>query len=159
MLKLVKNDIVGAIDHYNGEFINIPTPVDIFYSHLLPTNYSKSKSNSLVYRSDIYIICRGVLFVFNLKSNNFKPLPSVRAVPKYDGSRPYQQLVFQYSLHVQETLTSELKHREYLADPSQDPRIGFIEQLIQDCGNSGDIIVYNIGFEKGKLNDLIDGIP
>ena len=57
------------------------------------------------------------------------------AVPKYDGSRPYQQLVFQYSLHIQETSTSELEHREYLADSSQDPRIGFIEQLIQDCGD------------------------
>ena len=81
------------------------------------------------------------------------------AVPKYNGSRPYQQLVFQYSLHIQETSTSELEHREYLADPSQDPRIGFIEQLIEDCGKSGDIIVYNVGFERGKLNDLIDVFP
>ena len=81
------------------------------------------------------------------------------SVPIYDGSRPYQQLVFQYSLHIQETPTSELQHREYLADPTRDPRIGFIEQLIKDCGNSGDILVYNIGFEKGKLNDLIDVFP
>ena len=81
------------------------------------------------------------------------------AVPKYNGSRPYQQLVFQYSLHVQETSTSEIEHRDYLADPSQDPKIGFIEQLIEDCGTSGDIIVYNIGFERGKLNDLIDVFP
>jgi hypothetical protein len=81
------------------------------------------------------------------------------AVPIYDSSRPYQQLVFQYSLHIQETSTSVIEHREYLADPSQDPRIGFIEQLIQDCGTSGDILVYNIGFERGKLNDLIDVFP
>ena len=81
------------------------------------------------------------------------------AVPKYNGSRPYQQLVFQYSLHFQETSTSEIEHREYLADPSQDPRIGFIEQLIQDCGTGGDILVYNIGFERGKLNDLIEVFP
>jgi hypothetical protein len=81
------------------------------------------------------------------------------AVPIYDGSRPYQQLVFQYSLHIQETSTSELEHREYLADPTKDPIIGFIEQLIQDCGNSGDILVYNIGFERGKHNDLIDVFP
>jgi hypothetical protein len=81
------------------------------------------------------------------------------AVPKYNGSRPYQQLVFQYSLHVQETSTSELEHREYLSDPTEDPRIGFIEQLIQDCGTLGDILVYNIGFERGKLNDLIDVFP
>ena len=81
------------------------------------------------------------------------------AVPKYNGSRPYQQLVFQYSLHIQKTPTSELEHREYLADPLQDPRIGFIEQLIQDCGSKGDVLVYNIGFERGKLNDLIEVFP
>ena len=81
------------------------------------------------------------------------------AVPKYNRSRPYQQLVFQYSLHIQETSASELEHREYLADSSQDPRIGFIKKLIQDCGVSGDILVYNIGFERGKLNDLIDVFP
>jgi hypothetical protein len=52
-----------------------------------------------------------------------------------------------------------LEHREYLADPTEDPRIGFIEQLIQDCGSNGDILVYNIGFERGKLNDLIDVFP
>ena len=78
------------------------------------------------------------------------------AVPKYNGSRPYQQLVFQYSLHVQETSSSEIIHKEYLANPIEDPRIGFIEQLINDCGTSGDILVYNIGFERGKLNDLIE---
>ena len=81
------------------------------------------------------------------------------AVPVYDGSRPYQQLVFQYSLHIQETPISSIEHREYLANPSQDPRIGFIEQLIADCSNSGDILVYNIGFERGKLNDLIEIFP
>ena len=29
------------------------------------------------------------------------------AVPKYNGSRPYQQLVFQYSLHIQETVLKQ----------------------------------------------------
>ena len=81
------------------------------------------------------------------------------AVPKYEGSRPYQQLVFQYSLHIQETSSSEIIHREYLADPTEDPRIGFIEQLIEDCGASGDVLVYNIGFERGKLNDLREVFP
>ena len=81
------------------------------------------------------------------------------AVPIYNGSRPYQQIVFQYSLHIQETSTSELKHHNYLADPTEDPRIGFIEQLIHDCGSRGDILVYNIGFERGKIDDLIKACP
>jgi hypothetical protein len=81
------------------------------------------------------------------------------AIPIYKGSRPYQQLVFQYSLHIQETSASDIKHREYLVSPKEDPRVGFINQILQDCGKSGDILVYNIGFERGKLNDLIKAFP
>jgi len=80
-------------------------------------------------------------------------------VPKYQGTRPYQQVLFQYSLHINQTEESELVHKEYLADPKKDPRIGFLEQLINECGDSGDILVYNIGFERGRLNELIEQFP
>ena len=86
-IKLINNNVIGAIDHYNGEFISITTPVDNLYNNLLPINYSKSNSNSLIFSSDIYIISRGVLFVFNLKSYSVKPLPSIRSISKnYIGS-------------------------------------------------------------------------
>jgi hypothetical protein len=68
-------------------------------------------------------------------------------------------LVFQYSLHIQEVSGPKVIHKEYLADPKEDPRIKFTEQLISDCGVSGDILVYNISFEKGKLEDLIETFP
>jgi len=82
------------------------------------------------------------------------------AVPIYNNSRPYQQLVFQYSLHI-EHKNGEIEHKEYLAEANQniDPRNAFVEQLIQDCGTYGDVLVYNIGFERGKLNDLIGLYP
>jgi hypothetical protein len=81
------------------------------------------------------------------------------AVPMFDGSRPYQQLVFQYSLHIEHE-DGRLEHKEYLAEINgEDPRIQFIERLIEDCGESGDILVYNISFERGKLRDLIDFSP
>ncbi len=83
------------------------------------------------------------------------------AVPMYNDSRPYQQLVFQYSLHVQENSKGPLQHFEYLAkaDKNIDPRKGYVEQLIKECGNSGDVIVYNIGFERGKLQDAVGQFP
>ena len=31
--------------------------------------------------------------------------------------------------------------------------------MIYDCGDSGDVLVYNIGFERGKLFDLIEFSP
>jgi hypothetical protein len=34
-----------------------------------------------------------------------------------------------------------------------------VKQLIHDCNTNGDILVYNIGFERGKLYDLIEDFP
>lgn len=82
------------------------------------------------------------------------------AVPIFDMSRPYQQLVFQYSLHKIPTSNGKLTHEEFLAlTNGKDPRVEFIEKLISDCGSKGDILVYNIGFEKGKLSDLALAFP
>jgi len=82
------------------------------------------------------------------------------AIPIFDNSRPYQQLVFQYSLHIQNE-ADEVTHHEYLAEanPDIDPREAFIKQLITDCGDTGNIIVYNISFERTKLMDLIAVYP
>ena len=80
-------------------------------------------------------------------------------IPLYSKSKPYQQLVFQYSLHIQETSTSGTKHKEFLAYPDKDPRKDFVKRLITDCGENGDILVYNIGFERGILKDLLKIFP
>ena len=81
------------------------------------------------------------------------------AVPIFDGSRPYQQLVFQYSLHIEDK-NGKTNHKEFLAEINgEDPRIQFIERLIEDCGETGDVLVYNIAFERGKLFDLIEFAP
>lgn len=82
------------------------------------------------------------------------------AIPIFDKSRPYQQLVFQYSLHTINESDGQLMHKEFLAENNgQDPRIDFIKKLILDCGDKGDILVYNVGFEKGKLADLALAFP
>jgi hypothetical protein len=82
------------------------------------------------------------------------------AVPIFDKSKPYRHLVFQYSLHILPSQNSELIHKEFLAETNGiDPRIPFIEKLIADCGDKGDILVYNIGFERGKLTDLALTFP
>ena len=80
-------------------------------------------------------------------------------IPLFENSRPFQQIVFQYSVHIKETPKSDIGHEEYLANPNEDPRIGFVKKIIEDCGNEGDILVYNIGFERSKLVDLIEVFP
>lgn len=82
------------------------------------------------------------------------------AVPMFDNSRPYQQICFQFSLHVQRTPGGELKHYEYLHnDPKTDPRPGLIKKLIETIGDSGSVIVYNQGFEQGRNSEMARDFP
>jgi hypothetical protein len=82
------------------------------------------------------------------------------AVPLFDNSHPYQQLVFQYSLHIQKAQNEEPSHFEFLAIANgTDPRVKLIDQLIEDTKGEGDILVYNIGFERGRLNELMKDFP
>jgi len=81
------------------------------------------------------------------------------AIPLYDYSKPYQQIVFQYSLHILKQPGWELQHKEYLAHPVGDPRITMIKQLISEIGTKGDIVVYNKGFETARLNEIANDFP
>jgi len=81
------------------------------------------------------------------------------AIPLFDGTRPYQQIPFQYSLHVQNEAGAETSHYEFLHKEISDPRYSFTESLISSCGNSGSVIVYNKGFEAGRNNELAEIYP
>lgn len=80
-------------------------------------------------------------------------------VPLFDNSRPYQPITFQYSLHYQETPKSHLKHYEFLAEATGDPRPSFLENLIEVTEGKGDILVYNQAFESTRLKELAEDFP
>lgn len=81
------------------------------------------------------------------------------AIPLFDNSRPYQQIPFQYSLHIKKNKTSVIEHFEFLGDGKNDPRKDLIEQLIVQIGKKGTILCYNKSFEIGRLNDLANAFP
>lgn len=68
-------------------------------------------------------------------------------IPVFDGTHPYQQVPFQYSLHIQQTPNSRLEHKEYLHQENSNPIIPLCQQLQKDIGNVGSVIVWNKGFE------------
>lgn len=73
------------------------------------------------------------------------------AIPKFDKSKPYQQIPFQFSLHIQEEPNGELKHIGFLAEGTSDPRPALFQALKDYLGDKGDILVYNQSFEKMVL--------
>lgn len=80
-------------------------------------------------------------------------------IPRFEGTRPYQQVPFQFSVHVKKSSGSELVHFYYLHKSTDDPRKSFIDSLSKCIGSEGDIIVYNQSFEEGRLKELGNFFP
>jgi len=81
------------------------------------------------------------------------------AIPVYDGTRPYQDMPFQFSLHVVESAGSEPIHHSFLAEGIDDPRPQVLRELQRLLGSEGSIIAYNAGFEEGVLKALVEASP
>jgi hypothetical protein len=82
-------------------------------------------------------------------------------VPYHDKSRPYQQLPFQYSLHVVRTpeMMKQPEHYYYLGNPPFDPRPALIETLMNQIGTQGSILVWHQSFEISRLRELARDFP
>jgi hypothetical protein len=79
-------------------------------------------------------------------------------LPIHAGMRPWQQIPFQWSLHVQEE-DGSLRHVEFLKADGTDPRRAFAEALVAAVGEPGSIVVYNKGMESTRLRELARDLP
>jgi len=80
------------------------------------------------------------------------------AIPIWKGTRPYQQVPFQLSLH-RLGRTGKLEKKSFLDISGSDPSRQFAETLIEVCGVSGPVFVYNAGFETARIRELGDRFP
>ncbi|WP_082007487.1 DUF2779 domain-containing protein [Tepidimonas taiwanensis] len=80
------------------------------------------------------------------------------AVPIWKGTRPYQQIPFQFSVH-RLSRTGKIKHQPFLDLTGSDPSRAFAEALIAACGERGPIFVYNAAFETARIRELSDRFP
>lgn len=92
--------------------------------------------------------------IYFLDFESFQP-----AIPLYDNSWPYEQIVFQYSLHYIEQEDGPLHHKEFLAEPGEDPRRKLAEQLCKVIPKNVCVTAYNMTFEKGRINELAQLYP
>lgn len=76
------------------------------------------------------------------------------AIPAYQNSKPFEQIVFQYSLHYIEEEGGDLKHTEFLAYPGEDPRRALAEKLCEDIPLDVCTTAYNMAFEKTRIKSL-----
>jgi len=82
------------------------------------------------------------------------------AVPFYSGCTPYQQIPFQYSLHVLRAPDGELEHYEYLSEDAKTlPAQSLLESLKKLIGAEGSVIVWHKSFEIGRNREMATTYP
>ncbi|MBU1164630.1 DUF2779 domain-containing protein [Patescibacteria group bacterium] len=96
-------------------------------------------------------------FRFPLYFLDYETLAGV--IPTYDGVRPYQQIPFQYSLHVLESPDTKLEHKEYLHTKNTLPVEHLLKKLKKDIGTKGSIVVWYQSFEKSCNMTMAEFTP
>jgi predicted RecB family nuclease len=85
------------------------------------------------------------------------------AIPKYEGTRPFQQVPFQFSIHILNSIDDVVtQHFEYLDDKNFDPRLNLTKKLVEifkKFPNNSSVVAYYSKFEAGCLQDLMDYFP
>ena len=89
--------------------------------------------------------------MYHLDFETFQP-----AVPPFDYIKPWQQIPFQYSLHVQREKNGPLEHYEFLGEGGTDPRRALAEQLCEQIPLDVCSLAYNMKFEKMIIRQLAD---
>lgn len=121
----------------------------------------QQRVKSITLSNEVYFNARGAaadLAEFKLPAY-FLDFETIQfAVPIWKGTRPYQQITFQFSLH---HISPEgiINHQSFLDLSGNDPSEAFAKKLIETCGTHGAVFVYNAGFEKARIRELADRFP
>ena len=82
------------------------------------------------------------------------------ALPPYGNCRPYQQIPFQYSLHVLRKPNGSLEHYEYLSHDSKTlPAQELLSKLSKEIGPTGSVITWNKSFETARNREMAEQYP
>ena len=81
------------------------------------------------------------------------------AIPVIDGTRPFQQIPFQYSLHVLAKAGAKPEHHEFLYDGSDDPRPELMKKLFECLDGRGSVLAFNKPFESARLKEAAELLP
>ena len=91
--------------------------------------------------------------IYHLDFETMQPI-----VPPFDGTHPYQQIPFQYSLHI-EHADGRLEHCEFLGDSVNDPQRALAEQLCKDIPENACVTAYNKKFECSRIEEIAAAFP
>jgi hypothetical protein len=81
------------------------------------------------------------------------------AIPQYDGTGPWAQVPFQYSLHIVAE-DGAIEHREFLwTERGKFPVPHLVKQLRKDIGGEGSVVVWSGNSEAGRHREMAEALP
>jgi len=138
----------------------------IFNIHDVPDDFELSDNQrrqvNTAQSGEKYIDKKGILefletMKYPLAFLDYETYPS--AIPKYNGYRPYQQIPFQFSLHVIDSPTSESIHYDFIYTGQDCPDEHFSEALKKHLPKTGSVVVWSQRFEKGINKQIGEHLP
>ena len=162
---LVKNNI------FDLKGMNVKTKLDLYRKGLyrfkdllnenIPDNYKEQIQYELFDLGDKIIAEKIKAFLstlyFPMYYLDFETFQE--SIPSFDNQRPYEQIPFQYSLHVLKDRDAELEHYEYLAQDGIDPRRELALRLVNDIPQDVCVLAYGMKFEKTIIKKLASMYP
>lgn len=147
-IEYYKRGVVSYEDLWNDGTINNPTRI-LQLDHVLNKKSTPTINKEVI--KEFVDTVRYPLYYLDFETE--QPV-----TPKYVGTHPYQQVPFQYSLHIQQE-DGSLEHKEFLAESGPDPRRTLAERLVNDIPMDVCVVAYNKTFECTRIKELAEAFP
>jgi hypothetical protein len=157
---------VHAISRINGKKLAELVDSHIFNIHDVPDDFKLSENQrrqvDTAKSGKEYIDKEGIAeFLGTMKCPlsflDYETYPS--ALPRYSGYSPYQQITFQFSLHVIDSHESELEHYDFIYTDQGCPDESFAKALEKHLPKTGSVVVWNQSFEKKRNEEIGKRLP
>ena len=147
-IAMYKNNHLTFEDIYNNEKVNEKAKEQLRYT----LNNLKPKIN----KTNIKNLIDSFTYPLYFLDFESYQLP----IPTIDGTKPFQQICFQYSLHYYLKDDEKLYHKEYLSEDYEgNPMYGLCKKLCEDIPMNSCVLVYNQSFEKARLKEMANLFP
>lgn len=154
-LSLSKNKLDMLVDSKILSIYDIPKDFSLSKLQAKQVEVAKSK-NTFIDKVEIKNLLSQLKYpLYFLDYESFNP-----AIPIFDGYKPFDQMTFQYSLHVQRTPNNkELEHYEFLQTDPIDTIPNLLKSLQNHIGNEGSVVVWNKSFECTQNKRMAEIYP
>lgn len=148
--RINKKKLGMLIDNEILDIKDVPDDFSLSDNQLFQVNVAK-KGKPIVDKEEVAEFLKKLIFpLYFIDYESYLP-----AIPWFDRYYPYQNIVFQYSLHVLEKEDGEIQHFEFLAEKNSEPSQDLVSSMVSNIGPEGSILVWHKPFEMGRNREMM----